>query len=313
MIETETPCRLPTGMNNSHHPAMIKASPRSQPDFNGLPNMTFRQLEVFRLVCREESYANAAIELHSTRANVKRVCEDFEKVVGRPLFTEGSARELSPTPFARELIGQMSPLSRGLRTLGETVRNLHQEGRVLRFAAAGELFRGGLFTDFLARLQISDRFRPCFLRVEPERCRTALLNAECDVYFGAGIGASDRLDQIHLAPIDWQIEPGASFKGPLPSGPEELPSNHWWITEGCDPESAAALLAEFQSRGAVGGRILSQVQTESPSHEDIVLRHDTTVRHSGDQAWPTYRFSALIRKHHPYTELLPRLQGAAIS
>lgn len=300
-------------MNTSHYPAMSQASPRSQPDFNGLPNMTFRQLEVFRLVCREESYANAAIELHSTRANVKRVCEDFEKVVGRPLFTEGPARELIPTPFARELISQISPLSRGLRALGETVRNLHQEGRVLRFAAAGELFRGGLFTDFLARLQISDRFRPCFLRVEPERCRTALLNAECDVYFGAGIGASDRLDQIQLAPISWRIEPGPRFKGPLPNGPDELPRDRWWITEGCDPESAAALLAEFHSRGASGGRVLPVSPADTPAPDDIVLRHDTTVRHSGDKVWPTYRFSALIRKHHPYTELLPRLKGAAIS
>jgi len=292
---------------------MTKASTKSQPDFNGLPNITFRQLEVFRLVCREESYANAAIELHSTRANVKRVCDDFERVVGRPLFTEGPARELIPTPFARELIGQISPLSRGLRALGETVRSLHQEGRVLRFAAAGELFRGGLFTDFLARLQISDRFRPCFLRIEPKRSRTALLNAECDVYFGAGMMASDRLDHVRLAPISWHFKPGSQFKSPLPRCPADLPQDRWWISEGCETASATELLAAFHASGACGGRILSPSSADAPGPDEIVLQHDATVRHSGDPVWPTYQFSALIRKHHPYTELLPRLQGAAIS
>ncbi|MES2475011.1 MAG: LysR family transcriptional regulator [Verrucomicrobiota bacterium] len=290
---------------------MKEISPTPQASYQGLPNITLRQLEVFRLVCREESYANAALELHSTRANIKRVCDDFEKAVGRPLFEEGNGRELKPTAFADGLISQISPLSRSLRALGDTVRNLHQQGRVLRFAAAGELFRGGLFTDFLTRLQISDSFRPCFLRIEAKRCRTALLNAECDVYFGAGITDSDRLDQVHLGDIPWRFETGDQFRATLPKSPLELPQDRWWIAEAGEPESSAVILDRFHAAGAMGGRVLSAVSTDLPGPHDIVLYHDTTARQQADSSLPCYRFSALLRKHHPYSELLPRLKGAA--
>lgn len=66
----------------------------------------------------------------------------------------------------------MGPRSRSLQKLGEGVRGLHQAGRILRFAAAGEFFRGGLFTDFLATLKTADLFRSCFVRIEVKRFRT---------------------------------------------------------------------------------------------------------------------------------------------
>ncbi len=292
-------------------PRMKETTVTQQADYQGLPNITFRQLEVFRLVCREQSYANAALELHSTRANIKRVCDDFEKAVGRPLFEKSNGCELQTTAFAAGLISQISPLSRGLRALGDTVRNLHQQGRVLRFAAAGEIFRGGLFTDFLTRLQISDTFNPCFLRIELKRCRTALLNAECDVYFGAGIPASDRLDQVDLGAIPWRFELGKDFRDPHPASPAELPQDRWWIAEAGEPECSAKLLEKFHAIGACGGRVFSSGSADAPGRHDIVLHHDTTARQVPDSPWPGYRFTALLRKHHPYSELLPRLTGVA--
>jgi DNA-binding transcriptional LysR family regulator len=78
---------------------MNEASQKRVPEFGGLPPITFRQLEVFRGVCKEESYTNAALELRNTRANIKRVCEDFQRAVGRPLFEENADRSLEPPPF----------------------------------------------------------------------------------------------------------------------------------------------------------------------------------------------------------------------
>ena len=182
---------------------------------------------------------------------------------------------------------------------------------MLRFAAAGELFRGGFFTDFLTRLRISDTFRPCFLRIEAKRCRTALLNAECDVYIGAGLAVSDRLDEVTLGLIPWRIEPGKSFRGPLPASPAELPKGRWWISEASEPESSAELLDRFHALGASGGRVFSPAAAEAPGPRDVVLHCDTSGRQEADSPWPGYRFSALLRKHHPYSELLPRLKDAA--
>lgn len=289
---------------------MNEVTRKTLPDFQGLPNITFRQLEVFCMVSREASYANAALELRSTRANIKRVCDDFEKAVGRPLFEECEDRRLVTTAFAQDLLGQVSPLSRGLRRLGESVRGLHASGRILRFAAADEFFKGGLFTDFLGRLKITDAFRPCFLRIETKRFRTALLNAECDVYFGVGITPSDRLDLVNLGPVEWKIDGG----GKAPASPADLPAGKWWITDAGETEAAATLIEAFQAAGAKGGRILTADSGLTPADDEIVFSHDTTAPTVGhaDDAWPRFQFSAVLRKHHPYSELMPRLTGAAI-
>ncbi len=292
---------------------MKEASPDKLPELGGLPHITLRQLEVFRAVCKEESYANAALELRSTRANVKRVCEDFQKVVGRPLFEESADRSQQPTPFARGLLGQMTPLSRSLRRLGESVRGLHEKGRILRFAAAGEFFKGGLFTDLLGRLQISDSFRPCFLRIETKRFRTALLNAECDVYFGVGLSTSDRLDLVDLGPVPWRILPGSSYRGKIPDNPTQLPKGKWWICEAGEGEAASQVLAALHACGAKGGGVLALASGVAPPDDGLLLEHETTARHVAGSGWPGYRFCAILRKHHPYSELLPRLQGASIS
>lgn len=281
-----------------------------EPDIHGLPNITFRQLEVFRVVCREASYANAALELRSTRANIKRVCDEFEKAVGRSLFEEGLDRTLRPTLFAQGLLGQITPLSRSLRRLGDTVRSLHEKGRILRFAAAGEFFKGGLFSDFLARLKITDSFRPCFLRIETKRFRNALLNAECDVYFGVGIIASDRLDLVNLGSVPWTIATGARHRGKPPAHPADLPPGKWWIADGGDAEATAKLLEGFHAAGAKGGRILTDAK---PADDEVVFSHDTTARPASDAIWPMFQFSAVLRKHHPYTELMPRLTDVAVS
>lgn len=277
-----------------------------------LPEITIRQLEVFRVLCREQSYANAAIELKTSRAMVKKVSDDFEKSVGLPLFEESADRTLRPTPFAQDLLSKISPLSRRLRQLDDCVRGLHREGRIVKFAAAGEFFRGGIFTDFLARLEISDCFRPCFLRIEANRSRLALLNAECDVYFGVGIGASDRLDLINLCQVPWHIRAGKKFTGPLPTAPSELPPGKWWLSCAGDPEVSDKLLGDFHSLGAKRGRILTGSRDPSPAPDDLIFQHETTRLHEGEDAWPCYRFSAVMRKQHPYSELLPRLTGAAI-
>ena len=294
---------------------MSEPTKTARPDFQGLPAISFRQLEVFGVVCREGNYANAALELRSTRANIKRVCDDFEKAVGRRLFEEGPDRTLRPTPFAEGLLGQITPLSRALRRLGDGVKSLHEKGRILRFAAAGEFFRGGLFTDFLTRLQISDTFRPCFLRIETKRFRTALLNAECDVYFGVGISPSDRLDLVNLAPIPWEITRGPRCKGKPPVCPEALPAGKWWLRDAGEIEASVALLECFHKAGARGGRILTDDAGPGPADDDIVFSHRTAAKYCAeiDAAWPCFHFSAVLRKHHPYLELMPRLTGAAVS
>jgi DNA-binding transcriptional LysR family regulator len=274
---------------------------KKQYDLHALPDLSFRQLEIFSTVCHEKSYANAAIELSTTRANVKRACEEFEKAVGRKLFEEND-RQLQATEFAQGMLGRMGALSRGLRHLEDGVRSLHQEGRVLRFAAAGEFFRGGLFTDFLARLKINDAFRPCFLKIDPVRYKNALLNAECDVYFGVSLLPSDRMDLVDLGPVPWKII------GRVPSHAQDLRNASWAIAEAGEPGSAADLLEKFHRAGASGGKILP----EGESFKGTLFQPDPTAAHNAAlcEIFPCYRFTAVLRKHHPYADLKSRLNAA---
>lgn len=272
-------------------------------------------MEVFFTVCREGSYANAALELRSARSNIKRVCEDFQKAVGRPLFEERPDKTLQPTTFAKDLLAQTGALSKSLRLLVEGVRSLHEKGRILRFAAAGEFFKGGLFTDFLARVRISDAYRPCFLRIETSRFRTALLNAECDVYFGAGISATDRLELVDLGAIPWTFKRGGSQVAKIPAKPADLLAGKWWIAETGDPTTSENILDALHQAGAAAGRILKEASAEQPAADEIVLHHDITspLRAGGCDGWPCFRFSAVLKKQHPYSELMPRLMGATLA
>jgi DNA-binding transcriptional LysR family regulator len=294
-------------------------APAASESVESLPEITYRQLEVFSVTCKERSYANAALELHSTRANIKRVCEEFEQAVGRPLFEEAADRTLVPTVFATGLLAQIGPLSRALRKLGEGVRGLHQAGRILRFAAAGEFFRVGLFTDFLATLQLGDLFRSCFVRIEVKRFRTALLNAECDVYFGIGLGCADRLESVDLGPVPWLIL-GNNPKTPPPNSPAELNGSQWWISGAGEPETAAALLDSFRTAGAKGGGIMPEQEalacaadlTKLPAGSRLFVPDTGPGTRGRDPApWPAYRLTACLRRNHPYAELKPRLMAAA--
>ncbi len=285
-----------------------------------LPEITYRQLEVFSVTCKERSYANAALELHSTRANIKRVCVEFERAVGRQLFEEKPDRTLVPTAFALGLLVQVGPLSRSLRKLGEGVRGLHQEGRILRFAAAGEFFRGGLFTEFLSSLKTSDLFRSCFVRIEVKRFRTALLNAECDVYFGIGLGGADRLDPVDLGPVPWKIVRPPQARGAEPSSPDQLGKGPWWIAAAGEPETAEALLEALRAAGARGGTVAAEEEaaqwTGNPSAlptDGCLLVPDMAAGLNGRVTgpWPCYRLTACLRRNHPYAELKPRLLAAA--
>jgi DNA-binding transcriptional LysR family regulator len=293
----------------------MKDSPPLPPsDFQGLPNLSFRQLEVFRVIYGERSYANAAIELRSTRANIKRMCDEFEREVGRPLFVEGEDKELQPTEFAEGLLSHLIPLSRALRRLGEGVRTLHEDGRLVRFAAPEAFFGGGVFTEFLSRLQIKDLFRPCFLKVDVRRFRTALLNSECDVYFGVGLVDSERLDVVDLGKVPWKIVHGREGLGEIPADVAELPAGKWKIVRSGEDGSANHVLQAFHAAGAVGGELIHRAADDKYESDALILQPGLkgAIASEITKSWPCYRFTAMLRKHHPYSELKTRLAEASV-
>lgn len=267
-----------------------------------LAGISLRHLEVFSTVVRESSYANAAIDLQMSRIHVKRICTDFESIVGRPLLEQAVDGGLMPTAFGRVLFGQLGGLSSSLRKMEEAVRQFHNAGRVLRFGAAGGFFRGGLFTEYLSRLDLSGRFRSCFLKVDPEDAHKGLLAAECDVYFGIGLGQAVRLERVELGEVGWHVKGAAA--GEAPKAPMDLKKGWFLLVEG-ETAVCAALLDRLHDAGARGGELIAKDEAEGLDKGNIVFSADT-VNPLGSatwKGWPCHRFSALMRRHHPYEDL----------
>ncbi|RYD37431.1 MAG: LysR family transcriptional regulator [Verrucomicrobiaceae bacterium] len=276
----------------------------------GLPAISLRQLEIFRTIFEERSFTNAALDLRSTRANIKRICDDFSNELGHPLFDEDVEKNLRPTPFAIGLISQMAPLSRSLRRLNDEVKTLHHDGRLVRFAAAGGFFGESVFTEFLSLLDIRKLFRTCFVKMDPVRYRTALLNAECDVYFGCGLIGSDRLELVDLGSVPWKFSWLDADEARPIHHPGDLPEGEWEIGSLGDPEALAECLDALHQAGAKDGRISGQDHAAAR----VLLEPDITGAHRPAVApsWPCHRFSAILRKHHPYVELKTHLAQASV-
>lgn len=76
-----------------------------------LAGISLRHLEVFSAVVREGSYANAALDLQMSRANVKRVCDEFAKIAGRGLFSIASEKgDLAPSVFGQGVFSRLAAL-----------------------------------------------------------------------------------------------------------------------------------------------------------------------------------------------------------
>ncbi len=275
-----------------------------------LAGISLRHLEVFSTVIREGSYANAAIDLQMSRTNVKRICGDFEGIVGRALVEEASEGRLVASGFGRVLFGQLGPLSTSLRKMEESVRQFHRAGRVLRFGAAGGFFRGGLFTEYLTRLDLSGKFRSCFLMVDPEGAQKSLLAAECDVYFGIGLGEAVRLDRIELGSVGWNVAGAAAGKGP--KSPKDLKKGWFMVIEG-EASVCGELLEKFHEAGASGGELITREAAAVMKGAGLVLSADMAnpLGSTARAGWPCHKFCALMRRHHPYEDLKTMLCAGA--
>lgn len=299
---------------------MSKAPYEPPTSLHKLPDVNFRHLEVFQTIYREGSYANAAIELHTTRANVKRVCESLEKEFNHALFEEvahdrhrrADDKALAPTPFGIALLSQCGLLARSFLHLGEGIRALQRKGRILRFAASNDYFHDGAFSIILSRIDVVDMFRPCYIRMEPDRFKAALLSSECDIYFGAGITASSRLEIIHLDRIPWSFHPGEKYTGKIPKGPGDLVSGKWVIKPIGDEECVTEMLASIHQAGAKNGRLLREGET--PKNDEILLKPEPSWMGlvMTRELWPKFLFSAVLKKQHPYAELTDRLKKASL-
>lgn len=278
-----------------------------------LAGISLRHLEVFSAVVREGSYANAALDLQMSRTNAKRVCDEFARIAGRELFSDQSKENVNlvPTVFGQGVFSRLGPLATSLRKMEEGVRQLHQAGRVLRFGAAPGFFRGGLFTDYLSRLDVSGKFRSCFMKIDAKDAQKSLLAAESDVYFGIGLGESERLDLVGLGEIGWVVSTYGEGKAKLPTKPADL-KGKWVLIGESDRQVSGQILERFREAGAVGGGVVSADEVTTLEYGTVIFVADAiSPLGSAGGKWPGYQFHALMRRRHPYSDLKELLCAGA--
>ena len=78
-------------------------------------------------------------------------------------------------------------------------------------------------------------------------------------------------------------------------------------------DMADGILKNFHQSGAVGGRVLAG--NGEAMGNGFVFTPDTGSREAdGDPSpWPCYRFSAALRKNHPYSDLKSKLSESSFS
>lgn len=276
-----------------------------------LPNISFRQLETLQMVSREGSYTNAAHELRITRANVKRICSNLEKEAGHEIFIEDKDKLLTLSRFGTDLLTMSASLTRNFIHLREGIYSIQRKGLILRLAASDEFFCGRSFSYALKRVEVQDLYRPCYYRIETNRFKAALLSSECDIYFGVGISTSKRLELIDLERVPWSFHPSPNYSAQEPTKPSDLTSGKWVIEPVGDNECSKTVLDELLTAGAQGGRILKD--GEIPKDDEILLRAEPSRMGlvNPQDKWPTFLFSAAMKKQHPYAELINRLKRAS--
>lgn len=139
------------------------------------------------------------------------------------------------------------------------------------------------------------------MKIESKDAQKSLLAAECDVYFGIGLGNSERLDLVGLGEIGWAMSRIGG--GKVPKTPADL-KRDWYIVEEGDGETSKGVLKKFHEAGAEGGKIVSVDRVGALGEDSVVFTADViSPLGTSSGELPGYQFNALMRKRHPYADL----------
>jgi DNA-binding transcriptional LysR family regulator len=116
-------------------------------------HLTFRQLQIFNAVVRQQSFTRAADALHLTQPAVSMQMRQLEEQVGVPLFDQ-VGKQIRPTDAGRELHRHASLIGAKMRDLMsamEEFRGIHRGELDLTVTSTANYFMPKLIAAFCAR------------------------------------------------------------------------------------------------------------------------------------------------------------------
>ena len=274
-------------------------------------------LRAFSTLVAEGSVSRASLELRTSPSNVRRIWQSLEEQLGDRLFVSDRSGEVSPTPAARLLNREMSPLLEEIRRFEESVLRIHRQGRTLRLGADRHVFNTRHFGRLFKTLRRDERFRVSFVEVAGEDGRGALEAGACDMLLAVDGMPGRRFESQELPPLKFDVAFARHREGAGSLSPAYLMNMNWSLAAFAKTAMALDTLRKIEACGAGSGRLCSQNQflrwaeeREQSETEAIVCVPPASL-HSHPQVYflpldsvAGFPLNVTYLKQHPY-EFLP--------
>jgi len=170
-----------------------------------LGSVDFRHLSAFKQVYLEKNYANAGLNLSTTRKSIRRMMDNLERVFECSLFKEGEKGDLSPTAFSERLFNDLRFLHAAQCRLKDHIASVHESGRILHISSSPAVFRTPIFRQLFKELQSVGNVRLSYTPVDSEEASKALLSGRCDLYIGTWKGHPKRYITVDAGNVPYHF------------------------------------------------------------------------------------------------------------
>lgn len=281
--------------------------------------LNMHYLRTFQAVMSNRSLANAALDLNTSYANVKRIIEAMEASLNLPLFDRSQRGQCEPTHNAHVLLDKASRFLAEAQDFERQIKNIEQQGKTLRIGAEDWFFESQYFVEFYHRLRRNPAYRATVVKIAANAGKQALESGQCDILIGSQPRASRRIQHFELPPALWHA--GLSPEGDAPSLGE-----HWGLYFTSCQKHGQQLLKHIQSTHGGSGRLISasefQAWHEQPARRGFtavvatapaVIQQQARVQWQPLSAEHSLPIHAAFLTNHPYGNLKQVVHAATIA
>lgn len=280
-------------------------------------------LRVFSAVLAERTTARAAIELRTSRSNVRRVIQMLESRVGEPMFVTGTDGDLEPTAAARHLRREMAGLLGEVERFEDAVRAIHRSGRLLNVGVRKGLFHTAAFAAVARTLREDPRCRVSYVELKRGEDGAALESGACDLVISVEPVAGRRFECHELPEMPVMAAIAGGRPGDDPVEPAELAACDWALAKMAegprDEQVLRGLRESFGGRGSLCsyGNLVRWMENpdEAGARAMLCVRPVSSIRAEHVAFRPLacdarYPLSATHLRQHPFEFLEGVVRGA---
>ena len=161
----------------------------------------YRHVEAFRRAYVEHDFTRAADAMFSSKRSIARLLKDMENICGGRLFNAPNLADLSPTPLGDRLFTDTGNLERAMEALLFRIKEIRDQGRILRVSTTPGIFRSDRFREIFRDLQAANGIRLSFVPSLGKDPGKDLAQGKYDLFLGLSSRFADRFSYTEVAKI----------------------------------------------------------------------------------------------------------------